>query len=409
MKYYYENIGAVEILIAPTYLSVVIMFLYLMSKKTLLNDPFNLIYFISISFLYTTILLVDVVTNIIPFFPDTILYTDIITDYSFDISNQPSEIFYFKLFATFFSWISLGSPFLYLFFNFLVNQIGILLYWKSWTNFRGECSVNVIQQRIYLIISALYPLSVVYSLTPLRESYFLCAFGLFLVGLTSKKKFNISIFVGLMLIYFFRKEIFFLSFALFLINVIFVRNKKISLKSLGAIGIMTPLLFSIINLLSIKILNIPLSPIALSNFRNYQRIVYFESGMVYPVVDWNTWWSMFIDLPGLVIQFMVAPLPILVEIDYLNSTIYFLDAIFILFLIAIILSNIKLLWENVTWVSIMLLLLIPSSIFEYYITGAVRHRYFIFLMIIPLVAYALEKLVTRRIKNDGKLFLSSLN
>ena len=392
MKLYYENIEFYHVLLFPLYLLLVYGMLLVISQKLLLKDVgFIKKYYGILIFVYSTLLLFDLHFDYIPFFPDTILYTDIIEGKSTLSNELPLELESFYFLSLLFSWVSMKSMILYLIFNLFINQIAIMMYWKAWKVYKNN-NVKISEQRIYLLITSVYPLSVLYSLVPLRESFFVLGFSIFLFGLVYRKK-NFYLLLGLLLIFLLRKEVFVLAILIVIIKMIVVRKNQINSKTLILIFALAPLLILIGNALSLKFLNIGISPNELANFRNYQRNSYLDSGMTYPSVYWNNWLDLILDVPGITMQFIYAPLPVIVNINFYSSVLYFVDALLMVVLTAILLLNSRWNLKNHFWWGIICIFLIISSLFEYYLLGAVRHRYFIVLMVFPVIA---EGIIRRR-------------
>lgn len=356
----------------------------LLSNKLLLKDTFTKYYYIVLVLLYSSILLFDLYLNFIPFFPDTLLYTGFIENSYNSFTKLPLELISFKYFSYIFSWVSINNSFLYLTFNLFINQIAIIIYWKAWMEYKSN-TIKKSEQRVFLIISFFYPLSILYSLVPLRESYFVFAFSVFLYGFIQKKP-SVILLIGLVLVFLFRREVFALSVLLVFLKYIFAKDNSINSKKFLLSVCILPVIVFIGDLISTKLLNISISPASLSSFRNYQQITYMDSGMTYPTVNWDTWLDLLIDLPGILVQFIYAPLPIIVHTDFYSSIAYLIDAIFML----ILTLTLIIIWRrndrNSLWWIVICIFLIVSSLFEYYLLGAIRHRYFITIMLFPIIA-----------------------
>lgn len=385
MKPYYENINLdfLQIFSMLIYLAAFFFLLMFISKKLLLkDDKFNRYYFIGLLSMYFILLIGDIKFDYIPLFPDTQLYYDFLNNSNSFISSEELSRG-FGLFARIIYLLSFKNIGIYILFNALINQIGILLLWKAFRIYK-EDKVTIKNQRLYLIFTFLYPVAMLYSLTLLRESYFLLSFSIFVLGLIQKNKLNITLIIGTVLVILFRTKFIILCILLYIFKII-IMNKLSNKIKIMILLLGIPLIYMIINKVSSEILGIGLYPVNLQDFRNFQTLKYSESGIVYPKVEWSSWFDVLKDYPALIVQFLLSPLPILVEYDFLNSIAYTLDALYVIIALILFLINIRNSYKNLFWVSIILVIIILSSMFEYFLTGAVRHRYVAIIMFIPLL------------------------
>lgn len=385
MKPYYENINLdfLQIFSMMIYLAAFFFLLMFISKKLLLkDDKFNRYYFIGLLSMYFILLIGDIKFDYIPLFPDTQLYYDLLLDFSKRVESIELNIG-FGIFSRLIYLLSFKNIGIYILSNALINQIGILLLWKSFRIYKQD-KVTIKNQRLFLIFSAIYPVSIIYSLTLLRESYFLFAFSVFLIGIMKKEKINIPLILGTVLVVVFRTKYIMFCFVIYLIKFIFYDRRFMKYKIMAA-TILYPFIYNFINKLSIKFIRIRLTINSFQDFRNSQRRRYIDTGLAYPETSWTNWLDALKDYPLLMAQFLFSPLPIVVEYDFLQSLAYTIDALYVIVLLILFFMNIRNNYKNTFWIITIVISIALSSMFEYFITGAVRHRYAIILMLIPLL------------------------
>lgn len=385
MKTYYENISLDFFNTFPMIIYLLLFFFLLiyLSKKLLLKDEkFNKFYFIAILSIYFILLLGDIKYDYIPFFPDTEKYYELLMDFSKRVSSIELNIG-FGIFSRFIYLLSFKNIGIYILANALINQIGILLLWKAFRIYKKD-KVTIKNQRLFLIFSFIYPVSIIYSLTLLRESYFIFAFSVFLIGIMKSTKINIYTILGAILVVIFRTKYIMFCGIVYFMKIVFYDGKDIKYK-VGGIIVLSPLIYKFIDWFSTKSMGIALNVTSLREFRNEQMIRYINTGFAYPRVDWNSWMDILKDYPLLIAQFLFSPLPILIEYDFLKSIGYTLDAFFVIIVLLLFLTNIRNNYKNTFWIVTLLAIMLLSSMFEYFLTGGVRHRYALILMFIPLL------------------------
>lgn len=385
MKPYYENINLdfLQIFSMLIYLAAFFFLLMFISKKLLLkDDKFNRYYFIGLLSMYFILLIGDIKFDYIPLFPDTNRYYELFLDFSKRVESIELNIG-FGIFSRFIYFLSFKNIGIYILFNAIINQTGILLLWKAFRIYKHD-EVTIKNQRLFLIFSAVYPVSIIYSLTLLRESYFLFAFSVFLIGIMKKERINIPLVLGSILVVIFRTKYLMFCFLIFIIKVVFYDKKFIKYKVVIT-AIISPLIYKLIDWFSTKFIRIGLNVTSLQDFRNMQMRRYLETGLVYPEVSWTSWIDLFKDYPALIAQFLLSPLPILIEYDFMESLAYTIDALYVIVILLLFLINLRNNYINIFWIVTLIVIIILSSMFEYFLTGGVRHRYVLIIMFIPIL------------------------
>lgn len=387
MKAYYQNIEFWDLLTLPFYFLLAYFLLYLLSKSLLLPDKKYLkLHFLAVLLFYLIIGLIDFQFKLIPYFPDTALFTRILeTGITPDNQSIGVKIGY-KFLAIPIYLLSLKSIFNYFLFNILFFQAGLIFIAASFNQIYP--SKDVRGQRIFLILMTFMPSIIIYSFTPLRESYFALALGLFFYGLTKARLLNLFLVLGIVLAAMLRIQLVLYFFIVILAKYFFELNWKTTTKVVIAIFIL-PLGFLMLNFISNYLLKIQISPESLSLFRNIQRINYFESGVTYPEVEWNSWLDLLLAFPGLFFQFLLAPFPVLIFIPFWTKLAYFADGLFLLFVLFLFLISLKGVKKHYLWITFIVIYLAMSSFFEFHLLGAVRHRFPATILLTVLVSRGL--------------------
>ncbi|MFW6009488.1 MAG: hypothetical protein ACOCP8_09520 [archaeon] len=374
---YFSDIEIWDFSIYFLYFFLVYVILIYSSKYFLRKDN-NFIYYYYLCILssYTIILSLDLQIKILPSFPDTIKYSNYIK------GNGNFQYQGFEYLAFLFKWLSFNSVLVYLLFNLMITQIGIMMVWKAWLIYNRQNLIPIEYQRVFLILSAIYPLAIIYSLVPLRESYFIIGMGLFLIGIFKKKIINIPLLIGIFIIFLIREH-----YILFVLIVLFIKySKNFKYRIILYIGAI-PLIFAILDLIAYSFFNISITPEGLAYLKTAKAEAWQgHSAGTFPPVNWNTWFDVFIYLPKLFLQFLFAPFPIIVKTQFWTKYAYFIDGIYVTLLVVLLILHIKKIKNYKFWILIFIIYIGLSSMYEFLLSGAVRHRYFAVLMILPLVS-----------------------
>lgn len=387
MKQYYENIEFWDLLTLPFYFILIYLILVTVAKQVLISDSnFLNLHFLGLLLFYLLIGLIDFKIKLIPYFPDTNLFTRILeTGITPEKQSIGVKIGY-KYLAVPTYWLALKSTFNYFLFNILFFQLGLIFLAAAFN--RTYDLKEVLVQRFFLILAVFVPSIVVYSFTPLRESYFVLALGLFFYGMTFKNKLNMFLILGALLAGILRVQL--LLYFFIIVAIQLISDLKLNRKLIFTLLILAfPLLFFGLNLISTSILKIPISPESLSLFRNVQRMNYYETGVTYPEVFWTNWLDVILDFPGLFLQFLLAPFPVLIFIPFWTKLAYFADGLYLLFQLFICLISFGQLKKHSIWLIYIGVYVGMSAFFEFHLLGAVRHRLPATLLIIGLAAQGL--------------------
>ena len=386
MNSYLGHLNVIDICVLPIYLVVVFFILYYAMKTMLLEDrKYNKIYLILLIIFNFTVLLASTVVKLIPDFPDANMYSGIVRTGIMPPNQTMAVAVGFKYGSLIFRYLSFHNVLWYVAFNFLINQLGIILIWKAWIKYK-KGNVMLIQQRIYFILTAFYPMALLMGIVPFRGSYFLIFFAIFLYGAVSKWVINIPFVIGSLGMIILRKEYVMVVGLIFLVklyNSIKIKNKGI--KAILAIIVLI-ICYVAGSYAAKKLFNLSVTPQGLSHFRNGQTIQYINTEYSYPLIHWKNWLQVITYSPLLLLQFLVAPLPIVSHIDPFKGLAYLADALYVIFLTFLFIIRInKNIKGNAFWIINILILWVLNGMFEYYINAAVRHRYYMIIMLIALI------------------------
>ena len=234
----------------------------------------------------------------------------------------------------------------------------------AWTKYIG--SYSPVGHRLFVVLYFAYPSMLLYIPTPLRESLFIFSFSLLIYSLFAKRKENqILMFVlGLVFLFLIRKQLALIS--LFYISSYLI---LIRLKPLWRL-----LIAGSTTIIAIQVLHIfGITASFLSGFRMWAVNNHKASGFTYGIVNWESYYDIFYSIPLLSLQYLLSPLPILTDLNPLELSGLLLDLIYVLLLLIIVLCSLKLKAYSFWLLFILALIVLPAG-YEYFISGAVRHR-----------------------------------
>lgn len=389
MKVYYQDINALIIITSILYLIIFTYLNYRLSKKLLIDDNYNIYYIIIFNIIGFISIYLDYFLNIIPVFPDTKLYTKIISEgikLKLAIKQSSNVIIGFNYLSIPIRVITFNNTFLFTIVNMILAQTAVFIYFKAWNIYNNKTSI--IQQRIYLLLTLLYPALLLFRIIPLRECMFLLSFSFFILGVVKYYKYNVELefLIGAITIILLRKQTIVFVLTVFLILIIMKSFKINKVSTYVFIVISMIVLNRALNFIGLK-----LSIKSLEKFRNDAIFRYQKVGSLYTFVNWSNNLRFSQDVILLFIQFIFAPLPIIVNYNLAEYKAVILEAIFISFIMFIFLSYLfYFLRKYFLWTLTALIFIFMASIFEYYFTASIRHRLAGVMMILLLVS---ERLV----------------
>lgn len=380
--FYTDSLFVLSISIVYVFFSIIIF--YHSIKVILKPDKFNTFFAVSYPLLLFFIILVDYNINLLPFMPDTIMFSDIVSSGIVPESQSISIKYGFPIISWLPRMLSFGQPFLYLILIMPFSLIGGVLYYKAWTLCTYKNEINT--QRFFLIILMFYPSMLIYSTSIVRDGLFIFGFGLFLVGLFKENKINVELVFGIIVLSLLRRQfMILLPILIFAYNITSMRRHSLMMKITFAIMFifLCIFLFALINWL-----NYGVNLTSLSYLRNRPDID-FIGEYAYPPVVWDSYFDVLKDIPLFVLQFMLAPFPILVHVDFLSKYFALFDGIYVVVIYILSFS-----WERLKshrqWFTIFFTCIIIFGTFEFFMIAAIRHRFPFILMLLPFAAETLS-------------------
>lgn len=384
MKPYYAGLEWWHILFVPVYAAAVYAALCVLIKRTLKPDYMAYVLILLGLMIYTGLLLSDITFDWLPFFPDTTKYSDIISG-----NAAGGSIIHrgFTYCSRPLAWLSFRVPLYYIMLNMGVMFAGYLLIWNAWLSYRGFM-VSRRAQRLYLAAALLSPAGMLFAVTPLREALFILALGIFFKGFM-KRGGSLLEPIGILLVLLLRRQILLVIFFLYVVKILIWLKRQDIRIGLSILLLSGPIGYGVFTYIGTRLFNIRIHPLSLMKFLNSRaRELFLGSPYMYPYVIWYNWGDICKDVPGLVAQFLLAPLPVLVHTNPLHTFAYFIDALFVIgifLLIGLHLVYIKRWFRYLFWLSAVGLFLVGSAVYEFHLLGAVRHRFFGILLLLPPV------------------------
>lgn len=337
------------------------------------------------------------INPLITYYPDTELYMRIIQQnfYVNDESMGVSSYYFLTYPIRLLSVFNLNS---FLVFQTFLYFAGMIFLWKAYLVYIAfnNCVMSKDSLVFYVLIFSLYPASVAYISIPLREFMILFFLSIFIYGLVvflCEKKITILI-VSFLFLVSLRVQLFPILLAAVFISKYNTRWYHFLfyfiLPSIG-VYILSKILYTV-------------TPEALS----YKRNLWYSSHgeQVYGVFEWYSWLDVVSSLPSLYSQFLLSPLPVLHNLSPASMIMGLIDVIF---LMPLYLS--LLLWGRRygvfnPFLVVFLVVSVGSAIWEAHIGGAIRHRMVVVVVLFPLYAHMIERLI-KRIFNKKKTHVSS--
>ena len=387
MKPYSEYFDWFGVLLFGIYGIFFIVIIWLFSGVILKNRKDQLTSCLAFIFLGLFIW-VAAFTSLTPYYPDTSLFAEIVENGVHDSKSKGVILYY--LIGLPFMFLSAFQLEVYLLFQQFIFILAMIFLWKSWL-------IHCIHQRIksglyeiFVILAVLYPSTLLFITIPLREFFQIFGFSVFLYGLAlyiNKGQITWMIFGAIITIFVRPQMIVFYPF------LILVAKQKNILKLLMYSVLIFPLTLLLFQLVGFKFRVSWFAYLRNAGVENFG-----SSGMTYGAVEWETYSDILLDLPQLAIQFLLSPLPILHSVNPFSMFTLVLDLIFVIFVLFGVLS-IKL-RASFMYIKMFVFSIILFSMWEFYIGGAVRHRFPLILMVLPLAALYYSTLLENLFKNS---------
>jgi len=378
-KSYFPMLDSLGFILSPLYIFFFITILIYISKSIRVGFSSKSI---TILFIYYYLFFIfGSFSSLVPNLPDTSLFADIISNNYFPPSQSLGvKLFYYATYPI--RILSLFKVELFIIFQIFIFILSLMFIWKSWqivldkNGYERDMGLE-----IFLILTAIYPSFLLYIPTPLREFFVLFGFSIMIYGLIDRYYNNrglIAISIGSIFLIFGRPQLIVIVIIFF---ALFQQNRWIKYTLIGGGVLFMPLIFT-------KLTSYTFTPEFFQYVRNVSNDRY--GALTYGVVEWRTYFDIVKDIPALVFQFILSPIPIMHNINPLTLLAIFIDAIYSIFIyLAVVYAGIKV---SKIYLFIFTSSAILFSIWEFHIGGAVRHRMPLVAIILPVASYGFLKL-----------------
>lgn len=400
IKIYLESANSVGLVFGVLILLVgAVLLLILAYNKWLCRDKVSLVIIFCILAIHYLLLACDSILSFIPFLPDANLYFEVLQAESLDL-RWPIGVRTFYYFNKPISMLSGGDMFIHGALNSFFFAWALVLIWGAWMkiNQKTLCKMPKLHLRLFLFLGMIWPAALFFVSPPLREVLVLFFWAFFLYGVVPNMPDKrcclgsrlVTAIVGGLGVTLLRPQ-----FAPLLLVVWFFIRFNFSWRKIPKLIPYAFLLLSV-GILTVKHLGLSylFSPEGMANARNFRVEEYM--GQTYKPVHWKAWVDVFVDLPILLIYFMSSPLVVISNPFYM--LIGSIDAFFVLL---VMLLNVVLLIKGrlekggKRWLFVALISSSSLALYEFYVSGAVRHRMPIVLMLLPPAAVELAHIVKR--------------
>ncbi len=380
---YFEHIMTSDFLVLLFYASLFAFVLLYASRFFQLKDKRTPWIILAFFFIYNSLIFLDYKFNFIPFLPDSNQY-DVLFKTGRPFDGMSRTLYGFLYAVKILRLLFLKNILVYISFQVMLYFIAIGVFYRAW-RLLYTASRPIGFEQIYFLLALSLPSAFLYHLVPLRECFTTLGFSVslyFLLRLFKlRKSINLGFLGGLFVIVVTRMQVAF-YFILGLMGIKFSLDRNL-VRKFAAVLLGTAMFLGVLSLTSYK-----LSPSQLAAARNYRVEKYSGS---YGLVEWNGYADMIKSSPHLLGQFLISPIPLLHNKNPWDMKLILLDALFMLFVWAILLVNFRS-WFNDyrVWFLLMFMYIGLFGIYEFNIGGAVRHRLPLSIMAILTVSQFLS-------------------
>lgn len=371
------------------YLIVFISVSYYLSGYLLKKDnKFNLFYISIISTFYFIIIILDYDSSFLSYTPDIYQFEDIIKNIPIDMRGIDQGLYAYKYLILVPKYLFYLDPNLFKIFNAFITFITGFLIWKAYElNVKEEKMKSVYVQRIFLLMYAFYPPNINYGIKNLRDCYVVFFFSLLLILISYKEKQNYILKLIVVIIIVLLRGSYIIFLPIFFVDIEkikIIKNKIyrfLLLLIVVGIGVMLFLL-----LFKIKY-NKNFSLSFLIYLRNHRQL---NPQFSYPNVNWKTWFDAIKGMVLLIAQFILYPYSVIEK----DKNLFFgffamLEGLYLPFILLPIVSFFKHIKINIRYLSIIIIGILMSGVYEYFYSAIIRHRYPFYNLLIPITAFCI--------------------
>jgi len=343
-------------------------------------------------FLFCLMAILEYEYNLAPFAPDVLFYEKILESGKIVGAEYGKSVRFYSFISFFPGLLALRHPLLFSILNVAIYFFALHLYIRAFEIYIGK---KIREKVLFLFFGfiILYPYSYWVIPTPHREAYAIFAFAFFLYSLMfflkwPRKGILFLIISNFFILVRYQLILITLPFSILAMYIILWRKAKLDfpLRALIMFLITLPSLLCFIKLAQF-FTGFKLNLNFLGSLRQFNYELYSASGFAYGGdLQWDTPFNVLRNSFLLFLQYLFAPLPILHNNNVFQTFLLFLDLIFVLLILMIILKNFYNLRHYLFWFFLSFISLFISSLYEFYYTATARHRIPFFLMLVLLAS-----------------------
>lgn len=360
MKPYFEDLAWYDYLLCFVYNGIFSYVLYKIGEVFLQLNHRSLLLLVAAFQVYFFVTMADSFFHFLPLQPESSWYAFMVSSgqYPEDAKVNLLVLYYLSLF---FSIVCLNTPIIYIYLCVMLYLIGVMLVMRAWK--RYDAGFDARQERIASWLVLFWPAPLLFMTAPLQVAFVILGFGIFFSGWVQylqHKKLS-SLLIGSAVMVALQFESIYWVIPVALGTLLYKQAFALWIKLAATAVIVIAMVF----LWGEFLLDSPLTPTAFADMRNTSIAEADVYG--YGNVYWQSYGEMARDYPFIILQFLLAPLPIFMQFDLGSSPIATLDGIFmILLLMASILAIVKN-WSGYKAVVMLLLF------FIFFLGGAADH------------------------------------
>ncbi len=351
MKPYFEDLAWYDYLLCFVYNGI---FSYMAYKigEVFLGLQHRTLRILLVAFqVYFFVTMADAFWNFLPMQPETSWYAFMVSSGQYPEDAQVNLLVLYYL-SLFFSIVCLNTPIIYVFLCILLYLVAAMVLLQAWKMLDTRFSATTELQSARLML--FWPAPILFMTAPLQTAFILLGFAFFFRGwVTYLRDQKIpALLIGAVVMIALQFESIYWVIPAVLGTMLYKQSMSVWLKA----GITILVIAGAGLLFSRVIADAPLTPQHLADMRNTSIA---EADMYgYGNVYWTTYGEMARDYPFIVLQFLLAPLPIFMQFDLLSSPVASADGIFMALITLLAMVTLLRRWKDLQPVGLLLLFLL---------------------------------------------------
>lgn len=351
MKAYFEDLAWYDYLLCFVYNGI---FSYMAYKigEVFLGLQHRTLRILLVAFqVYFFVTMADAFWNFLPMQPETSWYAFMVSSGQYPEDAQVNLLVLYYL-SLFFSIICLNTPIIYVFLCILLYLVAAMILLQAWKMLDTRFSATTELQSARLML--FWPAPILFMTAPLQTAFILLGFAFFFRGWVNylRNQKIPALLIGAVVMIALQFESIYWVIPAVLGTMLYKQSMSVWLKA----GITILVIAGAGFLFSEFIADAPISPESLADMRNtsISKADVYGYGNVY----WTSYGEMARDYPFIILQFLLAPLPIFMQFDLLSSPVATADGIFMALIIVLALVTLLRRWKDLQPVGILLLFLV---------------------------------------------------